>query len=118
MNEGRYGRQVALPWVGSHGQARWAAGQVEVLRADLAGWVCARYLAGAGVGVLQVPPELEAPCRAVRSDLQLRVVSASPVNDGWVRVGAESFDPDLADPVDAGSEAARWALLRLLEPSS
>ena len=45
---------MRLAGIGAAGQARLAAAHVLVTERGLAGWVMARYLAGAGVGSLSV----------------------------------------------------------------
>lgn len=108
----RYARQLHLRQVGARGQAAFQAGRVRVLRADLSGWVCARYLVGAGVGHLVVPEALEPACRAVREDVRLERGEASA--EGLVEVEGQVLEPGLSDPLADGAEAARWALVRLL----
>ena len=50
----RFARQLALPEVGSAGQARLVAARVAVVGDGLAAETAARYLAAAGVGVLRL----------------------------------------------------------------
>jgi hypothetical protein len=53
----RHGRQSRLAGIGAEGQARIGRASVEVHLGGLAGEVAARYLAGAGVGALEVQSE-------------------------------------------------------------
>lgn len=55
---GRHSRQSRLRDVGSEGQARIVAGHVRVGGDDLRARVTTRYLAGAGVGTLDVSGSL------------------------------------------------------------
>ena len=51
---GRYSRQIALPEVGSLGQARILAARIVLVVDGLVAETAARYLAGAGVGRLTI----------------------------------------------------------------
>ncbi len=105
----RYSRQTKLAAVGPAGQARVAASVVSA-GDGLAGWVAARYLAGAGVGELRVGSE--AIARAARA------------MDGSVRVevGGERVEEDerfsgldpAAREVAVGAHRAVIALMRAL----
>jgi hypothetical protein len=125
LNDSRYARQIAVPGVGTSGQAAIARADVTVDGDDLAAEVCALYLAGAGVGTLRVPPTLAERCRRLSSDV--RVVTSSPPIDARdqvaVSIGAGGerarFSPERSgDAVRDGSIAARWVLARVLSPRS
>ncbi len=111
----RYARQTALGAWGAEGQARLAAGHVQVVEAGLGGGVCALYLAGAGIGRLTVPDGWVEACRALNRDV---VVDSGTGPAGvWVVAGDEAYvlsRPAEASPVAAGARAARWAILRVL----
>jgi hypothetical protein len=111
----RHRRQARLVEVGSAGQERVAGARVEVRVEGLAAHVAVRYLAGAGVGELQVrDPSLAAAARSVDPAVAVGVDAGLPAETG------EAFD--LTDPaaraVAAGAMAALNALKNALGWSS
>jgi hypothetical protein len=97
---GRHSRQTRLVGVGEDGQARLGAADVVVTEPGLAGWVMARYLAGAGVGALTVADaDHEAAARAVDDAVVVR--RGNPSEPGP--------DDDLDDLDPAAREVARGA---------
>lgn len=57
-----WSRQIILPELGGRGQERLLASRVRLLGTDLAAATAATYLAGAGIGTLEIEPALlEAP---------------------------------------------------------
>lgn len=115
--DGRHSRQTRLAGVGPAGQARLASAHVMVTERGLAGWVMARYLAGAGVGTLTVTEaEHEAAARATDDGVHVRCEDAGD--------GEPSADPELdaLDPaardVARGARAALRALKAILMESA
>jgi hypothetical protein len=111
----RHRRQTRLAEVGVSGQLRLADARVDVRLEGLAAHVAVRYLAGAGVGQLQVRDEsLAAVARAVDPGVGVGVDPGLPVEAG------EAFD--LRDPaaraVAAGAMAALGAVKGLLRETS
>jgi hypothetical protein len=136
----RHARQLVL--VGDLGQARLAAAAVVVDGDGLGSEVAALYLAGAGVGRVDVAPSLVANVRAqdpevvvtsarARADARLALhVDAGGVDArGGPTLGAPhaaggagssrdvfvgALEDPLGDPVGLGAELARRALLAIL----
>lgn len=110
---GRHSRQTRLAGVGEAGQARLSAAEVAVTERGLAGWVMARYLAGAGVGALLVTDAEHAEAaRATDDEVRIRVVDASelaPAADAEL----DALDPAVRD-VARGARAAVRALRAIL----
>jgi len=108
---GRHSRQTRLVGVGEDGQARLAAAHVVVTERGLAGWVMARYLAGAGVGALTVADaDHEAAARAIDDAVVVRRGNPSePLPDGDL----EDLDPAARD-VARGARAAVRAIKAIL----
>jgi hypothetical protein len=111
----RHRRQARLAEVGSGGQERLAGARVEVRVEGLAAHVAVRYLAGAGVGELQVrDASLAAAAQAVDPGARVGVDPGLSVEPG------EAFD--LSDPaaraVAAGAMAALHAMKMALGWSS
>jgi hypothetical protein len=103
----RYGRQSRLAEVGPAGQARLRESLVDVPAAGLAAQVAVRYLAGAGVGRLQVrDASLAESARAVDPAVIVDVDGALAM------AAAEGFDLQVpaAREVAAGAAAALRAL--------
>jgi hypothetical protein len=95
------GRQSRLADVGEAGQARIAASTADVVLDGIAATVCARYLAGCGVGTLRVRDAgLAAVAQCVAPEIKVVVVDDLPAH------GDES-SWDLQDPV--AREVARGA---------
>lgn len=110
---GRHSRQTRLAGVGTSGQARLAAAHVAVAEPGLAGWVMARYLAGAGVGELSVwDAEHEAGARAV-DDGVVVVRGSDPPESPGADAELDVLDP-AAREVARGARAAVRALRALL----
>lgn len=109
----RHARQRALPEVGEAGQRRLEAAVVRVHGAELSSRVCALYLAGAGVGRLELAEALVDRCRRLNPDVDLRGVS---VDDSFfVEVGAWSWRPGRrGSPVDDGARGALKAMMRIV----
>lgn len=110
---GRHSRQTRLLGVGAAGQARLSAAEVAVTEHGLAGWVMARYLAGAGVGALSVT-DREHGQAAVATDDEVRirlveVAERAPIADAELDV----LDP-AAREVARGARAAVRALGAIL----
>lgn len=116
MSAERYLRQQTVAAVGALGQARITAGVVALEGQGLDAEVAALYLAGAGVGTLQVDLRLVPACRALNATINVQAHVRAPLDPLLVRVGERSFAPPPGDPVARGSAAARWALARLLSP--
>lgn len=112
MSDERYLRQQTVAAVGRAGQARIAAGVVQLEGRALDAEIAALYLAGAGVGTLQVDPRLAPSCRALNSTITIETAVQPELLR--VTVGDRSYAPPQEDPVARGSAAARWALARLL----
>lgn len=116
MSDERYLRQQTVAGVGRAGQARIAAGVVGLEGRGLDAEIAALYLAGAGVGSLQLDSSLVAACRALNSTISVQASLQASTQPEILRVaiGDRSFSPSEGDPVARGSAAARWALARLL----
>ncbi len=109
----RYSRQTKLASVGEAGQARIA--EASASSGDgLAGWVAARYLAGAGIGELRVPSEeIAEAARATNASVRVLVDAESSVrrDDRFVEL-----DPAARD-VAVGAHRALSALMGALRRS-
>lgn len=108
---GRHSRQTRLVGVGADGQARVAAAHAVVTERGLAGWVMARYLAGAGVGTLTVS-EADHEAAALATDdavIVRRGRDADPAADAEL----DGLDP-AAREVARGARAALRALRTIL----
>jgi hypothetical protein len=112
--DGRHSRQIRLAGVGVAGQARLAAAHAVVTERGLAGWVMARYLAGAGVGALTVA-EAEHGAGALAIDDGVVVRREAPLG-GEPAADAEldALDP-AAREVARGARAAVRALGAILK---
>ena len=107
----RYSRQTKLAVVGQAGQARIAAA-VASAGDGLAGWVAARYLAGAGVGQLRVGSEpIAQAARAVDDSVRVEVTGEPLAEDERF----SGLDP-AAREVAVGAHRAVVALMRALRP--
>ena len=117
--EGRYARQVILREVGAAGQRRIREGCVVVEGRSAAARVCALYLAGAGVGRLEVAPSLAVDVRAQNPEADVRSGSNTPRFAVRIEEARGPWTPALAPttagPVDVGASAALAVLRRLLE---
>jgi hypothetical protein len=104
----RHRRQARLAEVGAAGQERLGAARVEVRVDGLAAHVAVRYLAGAGVGQLQVrDASLAAAARAVDPGVGVGVEPGLPVDAG------EAFD--LRDPAARAVAAGAMAALNAVK---
>lgn len=108
----RYARQRAVPGVGQEGQRRIAAARVTVEGDGEDARVAARYLAGAGIGALEVAPAWAEELRAYNSEIEV-IASAGP-GALSVSVAGRAFAPSDPDALGRGARAARWALGRVL----
>jgi hypothetical protein len=109
----RYSRQIAVREFGPRGQSALERAQVRIAGSDLAAEVCARYLAGAGVGTLSVDPVLVSSCRAINATIRVEALpSGGPLA---VELAGARFSPDDdGSSVGRGARAARWAIARAL----
>jgi hypothetical protein len=104
----RHRRQTRLTEVGAGGQERLAGARVEVRVDGLAAHVAVRYLAGAGVGQLQVrAASLAAAASAVDPGVRVAVEPRLPVEPG------EAFD--LSDPAARAVAAGAMAALNAVK---
>jgi len=112
----RYARQRSTEGVGEAGQAKIRAAAIALDGVGLDAEIAAFYLAGAGVGRLEVAAGLADGCRAHNGEVDV-VVGAGAGRELVVRVADASYAADASrdpDPVTRGSRAARWALARIL----
>ena len=112
QNPNRYARQIVSPGVGLDGQRALAEATVTVHGGDLAAELCARYLAGAGVGCVRVDARQVASAVAVNGDVSVvpaRVEPALAVDVGDRRGGVGP-----GPSVFRAARAARWALVSIL----
>ena len=81
----RYSRQIVLSEIGGHGQERLLASEVEIHGGGDGALVCARYLAGAGVGLLGLS-DAAARAALTREDPNpdCRIAAASCASPGVV----------------------------------
>lgn len=108
----RYARQIAALFPGEHERLRQA--QVVVGGSELPSKIAALYLAGAGVGRLEVAPSLVAELSALNSELAIHGVSALEAGPARAQVGEVTRSAEPAPPVMSGARLARWALARIL----
>lgn len=108
----RYARQIAALFPGEHERLRQA--EVAVGGSDLPSKIAALYLAGAGVGRLEVAPSLVAELLALNSELVILGVDALGEGPARARVGETTRAAEPAPPVMSGARLARWALARIL----
>lgn len=106
----RYARQVAV--VGASGHRAITDASATVIGEGLAAEVCARYLAGAGVGLLRVHHRLLGPMAAANS--MITIEGHDLTGDLVVSLADDSHQPGPASPVARGAAAARWALAKIL----
>jgi hypothetical protein len=114
----RYTRQARLVEVGENGQARLAKGDVSVRGAGLSASIEARYLAGAGVGLLRVKGEAQAiAARAIDASVRVVIEAGDAADEGAKDRGSPlndlPLDPD-AREVALGAWRALDALRGLL----
>lgn len=108
----RYARQRVLVGLGSAGQARLQRARVRVGGLDSGAHVCALYLAGAGVGRIEAPPDLGASCRALNPDVEVHP-SESAIGY-WLDDGDVYLEGAEGSEVDAGAADADAILRRIL----
>ena len=101
----RYARQISVPGFGREGQRCLTEAHVSVAGADLAASVGVSYLAGAGIGRLDVDRALVDRCRAINRSIEVRERTSL---EGALVIG------DAEDPIGAGAAAARRILTDLL----
>ncbi|MGF1509172.1 MAG: hypothetical protein ACFB9M_06670 [Myxococcota bacterium] len=74
--------------------------------------ICARYLAGAGVGRLAVPEALRAACIELNPDVSIQT---GPSSGTSTVNGHPVVLVELDDPVESGARWA-WLILRTIHP--
>jgi hypothetical protein len=117
----RHHRQARLAEVGAAGQERIAAATVAIRTDGLAAEVATRYLAGAGIGGLQVRDRALVPA-ASAVDPQVRVEIVEGEAEGPEGAAADAAPPGFHDAgardVARGAREALRALRRILEVTS
>jgi hypothetical protein len=119
--DGRYARQISVREIGASGQAAISAARARVEGRDLDAEVCALYLAGAGIGRLELDPALVDACRALNREVAIEAIhsaessapEAAPTAFA-VELYGERHVPAGGGPLERGARAARWVLQRAL----
>lgn len=116
MIDERYSRQALLPEVGAAGQARFRAAQIRVAGRGTAARVCALYLAGAGVGRLELTRALAPEIEAFNPEVEVVAFDGESTFSVSLRTpdGVDTWTAPSSLAVDAGAQAALWVLKRIL----
>jgi len=108
----RYSRQICVRGVGTSGQSKIENARVVISGSGLGAEVCALYLAGAGLGHLEVHSDLVDRIRALNSSV--RVESGVVNEDLAVSLNGVSMPVASGSSVERGSRLARDVLAALL----
>ena len=111
---GRYARQMRVAEVGREMQEKLRAASVRVDGVDLAAQVQARYLAGAGVGIVSVDSSIREQIQSINSQVTVEPTASESKNEIDQRVS--SLDPAAAS-VASGSLAALARMKEIFDAS-